>query len=246
MALIFPNNPTLDQLYQSGSSATYKWNGSFWVISAPTQTGLTVVTASYSERVANIQSLPPTTGTGSFWYDIDTGNSYIKYDTNWVPVQSNTVNATSASFANTASFAATASFATTSTTSSFVTGEPNGRSSNFISARVNAGFEVRLDNLKVRIPTSGNRGLAIGAVSTSFTADLNGWYGSGNLVAGGSSDNLTYTTTFSTSLFNWNFVAAGAGAQYNIHDLTNGRFYRVTMMIGVGYINNMISIERLF
>jgi hypothetical protein len=144
------------------------------------------------------------------------------------------------------SFAATASFATTSTTSSFVTGEPNGRSSNFISARVNAGVEIRLDNLKVRIPTSGNRGLAIGAVSTSFTADLNGWYGSGNITAGGSSDNLTYTTTFSTSLFNWNFVAAGAGAQYNIHDLTNGRFYRVTMMIGVGYINNMISIERLF
>jgi hypothetical protein len=119
MALSFPTNPTVNQLYQSGSSATYQWNGSYWAISAPAQTGLSILTASYSERVANIQAEPPTTGTGSFWYDIDTGNSYIKYDTSWVPVQSNTINATSASFAESASQAisssraVSASFATT-------------------------------------------------------------------------------------------------------------------------------------
>jgi hypothetical protein len=233
MPLIFPSNPTLNQTYQSGSSSTYKWNGTFWSISAPAQTGLTVVTASYSERVVGMQSTPPATGTGSLWYDNDNGNMYVKYDAAWVPAQSTIGNAV------------TASFAATATTASFVSGAPNGRSSNFISARVNAGVEVVLDNLKVRIPTSGNRGLAIGAVSTTFVADINAWYGSGNLVAGGSADNLTYTTTFSTSLFNWNFVAAGAGAQYNIHDLTSGRFYRVTIMIGASYINNVITIERL-
>lgn len=102
MPLIFPTSASIDQLYQSGSSATYKWNGSFWQIAAPAQTGLSVLTASYSERVAWVQETPPPTSTGSMWYDIDTGNTYIKYDSAWVPVQSNTVNATSASFATTA------------------------------------------------------------------------------------------------------------------------------------------------
>jgi hypothetical protein len=117
MALIFPNNPSFNQTYQSGSSATYQWNGNFWQVSAPGISSITIMTASYSERVANIQATPPTTGTGSFWYDIDTGNSYIKYNTTWVPVQSNTINATSASFALTASLARTASVATAISTS---------------------------------------------------------------------------------------------------------------------------------
>jgi hypothetical protein len=263
MALSFPTNPTVNQTYQSGSSATYQWNGTYWQISAPNLTGITIASASYSERVANIQATPPTTGTGSFWYDIDTGNSYIKYNTSWVPVQSNTINATSASFAASASQAisssraVSASFATTSshavtaasasfaTTSSFVSGAPNGRSSNFISARVNAGVIVTLDNLRVTITTGGNRGLSLGAVSTTFTSDVNGWYGSGNVGTGASSENFSVTTTMSNSIFGWNFTVAGAGGQVNIMDLTNNRFYRITFIIGAGYANNLISIERL-
>jgi hypothetical protein len=31
-----------------------------------------------------------------------------------------------------------------------------------------------------------------------------------------------------------------------MHDTTNARCYRVTLMIGGGYNNNIISIERLF
>jgi len=105
MSLIFPSNPTLNQTYQSGSSSTYKWNGTFWSISAPVQTGLTVVTASYSERVVGMQSTPPATGTGSLWYDNDNGNMYVKYDAAWVPAQSTIGNAVSASFATTATSA---------------------------------------------------------------------------------------------------------------------------------------------
>jgi hypothetical protein len=63
--------------------------------------------------------------------------------------------------------------------------------------------------------------------------------------AGASANNLTYTTAASTSLFNVNFVAHGDTAQYQIRDKTNDRFYRVTMMIGISYISNFISIERL-
>jgi hypothetical protein len=113
------------------------------------------------------------------------------------------------------------------------------------SGMVGAGTFVTLDNLKVAVTDGGNRGLSIGAVSTTFEADLSGvWMTSGGS-AGASANNLTYTTTASTSLFNVNFVAHGDTAQYQIRDKTNNRFYRVTMMIGISYISNFISIERL-
>jgi hypothetical protein len=112
---------------------------------------------------------------------------------------------------------------------------------------VDAGTFVTLDNLKCTVTTSGQRGLSIGAVSTSFEADLSGWYGGQSIgTAGGAANNLGYNTTPSTSLFGWNFPAHGDTAQYHIRDKTNNRFYRVTMMIGNSYLNNFISIERLF
>jgi hypothetical protein len=114
------------------------------------------------------------------------------------------------------------------------------------SGMVAAGTFVTLDNLKCTVTTSSNRGLSIAAVSTSFEADLSGVYMASGGSAGGSTNNLTYTTTASTSLFNWNFIAHGDTAHYHIRDKTNNRFYRVTMMIGTSYISNFISIERLF
>jgi hypothetical protein len=114
------------------------------------------------------------------------------------------------------------------------------------SGMVAAGTFVTLDNLKCTVTTSSNRGLSIAAVSTSFEADLSGVYMASGGSAGGSTNNLTYTTTASASLFNWNFTAHGDTAHYYIRDKTNDRFYRVTMMIGISYLNNFISIERLF
>jgi len=124
-----------------------------------------------------------------------------------------------------------------------VAGELMWKASGF----VNAGTFVTLDNLKCTVTTSGQRGLSIGAVSGSFEADLSGWYGGQSIgTAGGAANNLGYNTTASTSLFGWSFPAHGDTAQYQIRDKTNNRFYRVTMMIGVSYISNFISIERLF
>ncbi len=111
---------------------------------------------------------------------------------------------------------------------------------------VNAGTFLTLDNLKVSVTTGGNRGLSVGAVSTNFTANIAGWYG---LVGGGSgysANNIGYGTTGSTSAFSWSFPTEGDTSQYNILDKTNSRFYRVTLMIGAGYNDNFISIERLF
>ena len=60
-------------------------------------------------------------------------------------------------------------------------------------------------------------------------------------------DNLkvTYTTAASSSTFNWHFAGAGDISTYIITDTTNNRAYRVTLQIGFGYNNNLISIERL-
>ena len=126
---------------------------------------------------------------------------------------------------------------------------PNGNVGELIwkaSGMVGAGTFVTLDNLKCTVTTSGNRGLSIGAVSTNFEADVSGVWMTAGGSAGASANNLSYTTTASTSLFDVNFVAHGNTAQYQIRDKTNNRFYRVTMMIGISYINNFISIERLF
>ncbi len=120
-------------------------------------------------------------------------------------------------------------------------GELTWKASGFVAAEA----FVTLDNLKCTVTTSGNRGLSIGAVSTTFEADVSGWY----TVAGGSggrtSNDITYTTTASASAFNWNFPTHGDLVQINLRDKTNNRFYRITMMIGTSYISNFISIERL-
>lgn len=126
---------------------------------------------------------------------------------------------------------------------------PTGASGELIwkaSGMVAAGTFVTLDNLKCTVTTSGNRGLSIGAVSTTFEADVSGWYTRPDAIGGVTGNNQTYTTTASASLFNWNFPTHGDMVQANLRDKTNNRFYRITMMIGAGYISNFISIERLF
>jgi len=116
------------------------------------------------------------------------------------------------------------------------------------SGMVAVGTFVTLDNLKCTVTSAaqGNRGLSIGAVSTTFEADVSGWYTVSGGSGGGTGNNQTYTTTASNSAFNWNFATHGDMVQVNLRDKTNNRFYRITMMIGAGYISNFISIERLF
>lgn len=49
MPLIFPTSPTPNQTYQSGSSSTYQWNGSYWeTITPPTQIIATALSASFA------------------------------------------------------------------------------------------------------------------------------------------------------------------------------------------------------
>jgi hypothetical protein len=116
---------------------------------------------------------------------------------------------------------------------------------NRVAAFVNSGTYVTMDNIRATVATSGNRGLVIAAVSTTFVADVGATYGAVGGGGGASANNVTYTTTPGTSAFGWAFFNAGDTATYTIHDLTNSRAYRITLQIGTGYLNNMISIERL-
>lgn len=111
---------------------------------------------------------------------------------------------------------------------------------------VDAGTFVSLDNVKASVTTTGTRGLSIGAVSTTFEADVSGWYTVAGGSGGSTSNNITYTTTAAGSFGNWNFPTHGDMVQVNLRDKTNNRFYRITMMIGSGYVSNFICIERLF
>ena len=116
------------------------------------------------------------------------------------------------------------------------------------SGLLNTGLFVTLDNVKVG-PTrngagGGFAGLSVGAVSTSFVADISATY-SNATIGGTSATGVTYTTTASNSAFGWGFTQ-GHQSTYILNDTTNSRVYRITLMIGASYNNNFISIERLY
>ena len=119
----------------------------------------------------------------------------------------------------------------------------------FAAGYVDAGQFVTLDNLKFTVTTSGNRGLSCATVSGTVTLAISATFGYISGVGGSAtnwSTNPTYnSTTPSSSWFGWSFPNAGDGSIYLINDITNNRCYRVTLMIGMSYNNNFISIERL-
>ena len=123
-----------------------------------------------------------------------------------------------------------------------VGGELMWKTSNY----VNAGTFVTLDNIKATVTGSGQRGLSLATVSGSFTANLGGTYSLTTNTVGGTAAVVTVTTTASNSIFNWNFPDQADTSTYIISDTTNSRVYRITLMIGGSYLNNFISIERLY
>ena len=119
----------------------------------------------------------------------------------------------------------------------------------FASGYVDAGQFVTLDNLKFTVTTGGQRGLTVAAVTGTAVLSISGTFGYISGVGGSATNqSYTYTTTpnMSGSWFGWSFPNAGDGSVYLVNDTVNQRFYRVTLMIGPGYKNNFISIERLY
>lgn len=119
-----------------------------------------------------------------------------------------------------------------------------------VAAFANSGLAVSLGDIQVQMSTSGARSLQIKTTGTSFTgmisayATYNGFSGTHSFTQF-SDISQTITGTFAYIGTTWGFVADGDVANYFVRDTTNQRFYRITLMVGYGFNNNFISIERL-
>jgi len=112
---------------------------------------------------------------------------------------------------------------------------------------VNADVDVTLGNLKARIPSTGNRSLQLSTVSGTYSVYGSGVYSfsgiSGTTINSGAP--LSITTTPAYIIPSYNFTVAGAIDTWTLMDTSAGIAWRITMIIGASYNNNMISIERL-
>lgn len=116
-----------------------------------------------------------------------------------------------------------------------------------IAAFVNRGVDVTLGNLKVRVSATGNASLQVSTVTGTYTV-----YGSDTYVAGGVGGTtisdvakLTITTTPAYLNGGLHFTVGGFTDTWIIMDQTNSIGWRINMIIGASYINNLISIERI-
>jgi hypothetical protein len=115
---------------------------------------------------------------------------------------------------------------------------------------VDAGVPVVFGDIQIQMSTGGNRSLQIKTSGTSFTGMVSA-YTTYNGASGTNSftyfSDITQTVNSSFAYLGttWGFAASGDVAVYYLRDLTNMRFYRITLMVGPSYLNNMISIEKL-
>lgn len=114
---------------------------------------------------------------------------------------------------------------------------------------VDDGVAVQLDNIVVQLATGGARSLQFKTATGTLGVNISGeiYWSNGNYVGnyGANYWNGNTLTTNWQQPFGWAFPWAGDKATYNVQDLTNKRFYRITLIIGGGYKNNFIIMERL-
>jgi hypothetical protein len=114
---------------------------------------------------------------------------------------------------------------------------------------VNDAVSVSFGDIQVQLAPSGsNRSLQIKTTGASISATVSAYatYNSnGSLFTYFSDVAQTINSTFAYIGISWGFVGNGDVAVYYVRDSTNSRFYRITLMVGPGYSNNMISIEKI-
>ena len=115
---------------------------------------------------------------------------------------------------------------------------------------VDAGVPVVFGDIQVQMATGGSRSLQIKTTGTSFVGMVSA-YTTYNGASGTNSFTYfsdytqTVNSTFAYLGTTWGFAQSGDLAVYYLRDTTNLRFYRITLMVGPSYFNNMISIEKL-
>ena len=113
---------------------------------------------------------------------------------------------------------------------------------------VNAGVPITFGDIQVIMSTGGSRSLQIRTTGSNFTGMVSAYTTYSNSAFTHFSDvTQTINGIYAYLGTSWSFGTDGDVANYFVRDTTNGRFYRITLMVGVisNYTNNFISIERL-
>ncbi|MNR03633.1 hypothetical protein D3C85_1195370 [compost metagenome] len=128
-----------------------------------------------------------------------------------------------------------------------------------VSAYVNAGVDVSLGNINVRLATGLNKSLEIAftnAVTRVSGTSINN-YVTGTGSAGGSASTTngylrqsSATTIWTAGTYvawqpNRSFTDHGSSQEIILNDEINKISYKITLIVGVSYNNNLISIEVL-
>lgn len=146
-------------------------------------------------------------------------------------------------------------FNTTANTLYYYNGSQWQSALNSYKTYANAGNTIQFDNLKVRIPSSGNRSLEIATVTgtVSLSGVSKNIYISTSAASTGSASTIDgYTRqglSLSTTLTYWqpslSFPMHGSSQEIILLDETNNVSYRIICIIGSGYSDNFFEIERL-
>jgi hypothetical protein len=92
---------------------------------------------------------------------------------------------------------------------------------------------------------SGNRSLQVSTVSGTYSVYGSSVYSYNGIGGITLSSPLSITTTPTYLAAGYTFLVAGSTDTWNIMDTSTGIAWRITLMIGPSFNNNMISIERL-
>lgn len=123
--------------------------------------------------------------------------------------------------------------------------DPSGSVVTKAAGFVGRGTDITLGNLKVRFAASGNMSLQVSTVSGTYSIYGSGVYVSGG-VAGLSAGNLAVNTSPVYLKSTLNFLGAGDTDNWLIMDNSASMSWRISMIIGPSYLNNFISIERIY
>jgi hypothetical protein len=109
-------------------------------------------------------------------------------------------------------------------------------------AIANAGVAVAVGSrLRVQVPTSGNRSLQLSTASGSIVVSGLTYYNASGAPA---SISTTLTTTWVHAVSTWNFGTAGSVQTIMLLD-ANGQKWKITMVIGDSYNNNVFTVEEI-
>jgi hypothetical protein len=124
-------------------------------------------------------------------------------------------------------------------------GDPTGNVVIKAAGFVGRGTDITLGNLKVRFAASGNMSLQVSSGSGTIST-----LGSDQYITDGSGSTTISRSITTSPIYLWpsglNFLGAGNSETCILIDTNTKMSWRIIGIVGPGYLNNFISIERLF